>query len=322
MTAGNLTDSEWPSGASIVIISLLGRDDVFLACESALCQRYSPLEVIVYLDSKDESRAAEIERRFSGVRLIRVDRSRSYIEYRNRGFREARGAYVFWIDDDAYFTGAETIAEAVGLLRQDISTAAVAMRYVEPDGQSVAVPPHSALRHGDKTRGFVGCSVGFRRDAVLALHGMRELFFAYGEERDLAIRMLDAGYNIRYVDSPPIAHMVSPLRNKAVQSSYAVRNTILFDYFNIPFPEVVGKIVADAIKLIVYKITWKTAWERIQFVAWGFKSCFSYFRLRRPIKRSVYRNYHTLPRAGAEHWPPEAIPPHLQSPSASATDSL
>ena len=322
MSAGHLTESAWLSGASIVIISLAGRDDVFLACASSLCQSYCPLEVIVYLDSKDDARAAEIELRFPTVRLIRVDRFRSYIEYRNQGFREARGAYVFWIDDDAYFARPETVTAGVELLKQDSATAAVAMRFIEPHAESLTIPPHSVLRHGDSTSGFVGCAVGFRRDVVIGLHGLRELFFAYGEERDLAIRMLDAGYNIRYADSPPIVHMVSPRRNKGVQNSYAVRNTILFDYFNIPFPEVVGKVVADSIKLMAYKITWKTAWERIRFVAWGVISCFSYWRLRRPVKRSVYRSYRTLPRAGAEHWPAEAIPPHCQLHSAPPRDSV
>ncbi len=83
--------------------------------------------------------------------------------------------------------------------------------------------------------------------------GLRELYHAYGEERDLALRIHQTGLSIRYLSTEPIVHMRSPQRNTSVLTGYPVRNTILFDFLNVPFPDLIPQVISDALKLVAYK---------------------------------------------------------------------
>lgn len=131
---------------------------------------------------------------------------------------------------------------------------------------------------------------------------MREFFFLYGEERDLTIRLMQAGYRIEYASTSPIVHCYSPKRSADAQNRYAVRNTLLFDCLNIPQPFVVPRLVWHALRLFLFDLTWANIWRRMTYVASGFGGCLRFWRLRKPVDRITYANYCRLPAHGAVAW--------------------
>ena len=201
---------------SVVVVSLSGRDDVFRACASALAQSVEDKEVLVFLDRNDRRRANIFSQSFPEVRILAVDPECSYITYRNSGFREANGDFVVWLDDDAYFSGRETLREIIRLFSMNSETAAIAVKFVEPHLGRRIQPGGRPLESGMPVKSFIGCSVAFRKDAVVRMGGLRELYHAYGEERDLALRIHQTGLSIRYLSTEPIVHMRSPQRNTSV----------------------------------------------------------------------------------------------------------
>jgi len=293
---------------SVVIVSLSGRDDVFRACESALAQSFEEKEILVFLDHNDDRRANIIRQQCPAVRIFLVDPVCSYIVYRNAGFQEARGEFVVWIDDDAYFSGRHTLRNLVGLFSKDPATAAIAVRFVEPHLGRTRGHVRKALGTGTQVRDFVGCSVAFRKDVVARLGGLRELYYAYGEERDLALRILQSGFSVRYLATEPIVHLPSPQRNKSIQDSYPVRNTILFNFLNVPFPDVIPRMLSDSIKLFAYKVTWRNALVRLRYMRSGFEEGIRSWNLREPVGRAMYRAWRSLPRPGVELVTDDNIP--------------
>src|SRR5690606_20634055 len=122
------------------------------------------------------------------------------------------------------------------------------------------------------------------------------------------LRLWAAGQEIRYVACPPIVHAVSPQRNKYAQNVLAVRNTILFDYLSIPHPYLVPRTCADTVNLFRYKLSLRTLFSRMHYVASGFLAAFQLRRLRDPVSREVYETWRGRQRGGAEYWPIDDIP--------------
>ena len=215
---------------------------------------------------------------------------------RNRGFREATGKYVFSLDDDAYFTDPQTIAETVRVLKATKNVAAVGIPFVEPRRGLGA--HQQQLVAGTHLRGYIGCAHAIRRDVALLLGGYREFFFHQGEERDLSIRLLDAGFDIVYGRGRPIVHLYSPVRDQGRMNYYGVRNTLLFDWLNVPHPYLLPVLLRHSFALFRYKLRLANAPRRLGHIIGGLFACLRYWRHRRPVSRSTYRKYLSLPMHG------------------------
>lgn len=282
-----------PPLASIVVVTHNRQRDVLVALESCYAQSYRPLEVLVYDDASADGTEQAVRQQFPDVRYWRADPGVGYIVLRNRGFRDARGKYVFSIDDDAYFSDAGTVSETVNTFESRPEVAAVALPYIEPRGNKRrAVFGQSP---GDRLRTFIGCSHALRVAPVRELGGYRELYFHQGEERDLAIRLRDRGYEVVYGNTPPVVHTFSPRRDRTRLSYYGVRNVLLFDYLNLPLVPACGRLMLDAVQSLLHRIDARSVPWRLYCIAGGWLACVKYARHRRAVSLDAYRQYRSLP---------------------------
>jgi GT2 family glycosyltransferase len=286
---------------SVVIATRNRRLDLMSALASVSGQTYPRIELLVYDDASDDDTESSVRRRYPQVQLMRSDRRVGYISLRNRGFREARGRFVFSIDDDAEYTGDDTIARTVEQFEADDRIAAIAMPFVEP-GRTAGffVPPTGVVR--TELRSFVGCAAALRRETVTRLGGYREFFTHQGEERDLCIRLLSAGYSIVYGKARPVVHRGSPRRDPARIWRFGIQNTLLFDWLNVPHPFVLPRMTADAVRLLTHKLRPNDALARLGYLWQALKTCAGHAREREPVSVPCYRRFRSLPRHGPERW--------------------
>ncbi len=279
--------------ASLVVITRNRRDELAVALESCFAQDYRPLEVLVFDDASTDGTDTLVRERFPDARYFREDHNRGIAAMRARGFREARGEFVFSIDDDAYYTGARTVADVVEQFHAHPEAAVMALPFIEPrrGGTAPAGPPET----GTRLRAFISCAYAIRRQAALDAGSYREFFFYRGEERDLSIRLLDRGHAILFCRTAPVVHLYSPKRAWDRMFPLGIRNNLLFDWLNIPHPCVLPRMALDAAQLAVYKVTLLRFPARLVHIARGFGACVKYGRLRRPVSRTTYRLYRDLP---------------------------
>jgi hypothetical protein len=226
---------------------------------------------------------------------------------RNTCCREARGTYVFSLDDDAYYTDPATAGLVVSLFEDHPEAAALALSFIEPGRPAPGAVPASA---GQPCRSFTGCAHAVRREAFLDLGGYRDYFDGWGEERDFCLRLLNAGSSVLFAATPPIVHLASPVRDKPHMDFHAVRNTLLFDLLNIPHPYVLPRAVADTLRLLTYRVTISTLPRRVGTVARALWACRPHRGDRKPVESAVYRLFRERPRHGPEPWPDGApVPP-------------
>jgi len=267
------------------------------ALKSCREQRGVKLEILVYDDASTDDTIAMVKSEFPEVRLVHSSKRVGLIVLRNQGFDDATTPFVFSIDDDAWFSGPETIAAVIRHFDFYPMVAAFALHYIEPE-RTACDGFMTPAEDGSLIRNYIGCAHAIRRDVVRKLTGYRSFLVHQGEERDLCIRLLDAGYEIRYIHSPAIVHQPSIQRDRARMSYYGFRNTFLFDLLNVPFPYLLFRLPLDIVQLFRYKISVRSTPHRIGLILVALLASIRYLPRRNPVSRATYNRYRTLPSHG------------------------
>jgi glycosyltransferase involved in cell wall biosynthesis len=284
---------------------------------SALAQR-GGIEVLVIDDASTDGTAEMLASEFPEVRLHREPRPVGLIVARNHAAGLADAPVIVSIDDDAELpdpgiverTLADFDAPAVG---------AVAIPHVDigrPDGAwAPRAPDRDAVW---VTSVFVGTAHAIRRDVFLALGGYRGEFVHQGEEDDLCLRMLDAGWWVRLgTAEPPIRHHVSPRRDLERMDVYGRRNLLLHLWLNVPGPAMPAYMAAYAAKSLLIAVRARRVRPALRGFARGITAIAQRLGDRRPVRRSTLRVDRRLRRERAVRL--DDVAPVLQPPMSSGT---
>ena len=286
-----------------VVITTHNRCDEVVQAVASCCSQTLACEVLVYDDASSDQTTETLQSRYPHIRVIRSESRQGYIALRNRGFREATADIVVSIDDDALFTDSHSLAGVVKTMAEFPNAAALALPYIEPYSNRATM---ALLPKGTRMRSYVGCAHAIRRQVAIDLGSYQVQLVHQGEERDLAIRMIDHGYEILFADTPPIVHLYSSKRDHSRVNFYGFRNTIIFCWMRIPFPNCVGRAVISTAQLLLHRFSWGSLWDKFISLGAGWLGLLLFWKIRSPVSRKAYRLYRQL----ASHGPlPSAAVP-------------
>jgi GT2 family glycosyltransferase len=225
------------------------------------------------------------------VQWTRWDANQGYVAARNHLMLSSTADYFVSLDDDAWFIEGDEIALAVDLLERDREVAAVAFDILSPDR------PAPASRRPFASAGmFIGCGHVLRLTVVRQLQGYASFPGTYGgEEKDLCLRLLDAGYKIVLLPGVHVWHDKSlTARDLAAQHRSGVCNDLTLTLRRAP------------LALLPFALAWKLV-RHLQFAArtslvaqyWagvlGFlRSSRASWRGRQPVKLSTLSRFSKL----------------------------
>lgn len=132
---------------------------------------------------------------------------------RNVAAAEAQGEYIFFYDDDGELTDPDTLAKMVAFMEDGV--AVVQPRGVDPDGKPSPRRWTPRLRTSLEDPGgdvavFWEAMAMIRRSAFEEAGGWPGEYFFGHEGIDLAMRLLDRGWRIRYEPSLVVHHPAHP----------------------------------------------------------------------------------------------------------------
>ena len=232
------------------VISAWNREQAVAANVAALEAGTRPPDEIVVVDNaSSDGTLAMLRRDHPRVRvMVMADSTRGACETFNIGFKLSTGDAIAIMDDDVVATPEWLERLEARLLAEPDTTAMVSSRVVEP-GMPQAYIDAELARGAYYASTFRGCGTLARR-AVLARAGWYdERFFLYGNERDLAARVLGLGYRILQDPEAVIQH-ATPFGMKAGARSlyYHVRNFWLYAFKNCRWRDVAAMALAMARK--------------------------------------------------------------------------
>jgi glycosyltransferase involved in cell wall biosynthesis len=288
-----------PVGGSSVVVGIAthNRADVLRkAIGSALKQSFDPLRIAV-IDDASSDETPNLRHEFKSVSWERWEQGRGYVCARNRMMLAAIEDYYVSLDDDAWFIQNDEIAIAVDFLNRHPKVAAVAFDIISPDH------PQQAARSARRLVAmFVGCGHVLRLSAVKELGGYTEFPGTYGaEEKDLCLRLIDAGYEIVKLDGVHVWHDKSALaRDIPRQHCSGVCNDLTLTLRRVPIVFLLPVLVWKVLSHLAFGVRTGLLHPCLQ----GFRN-FIYaaadvWRTRRPVRLSSMARFHALTRSARE----------------------
>jgi GT2 family glycosyltransferase len=175
------------------------------------------------------------------VRTVHLEENVGIPEGRNVGAREAGGDILFFYDDDAVLPTDDVVAGLAREFEVDDRIAVVQPRGVDPGGRPTPRRWIPRLRTG--SGGAPGDVVVFwegvcaiRRSAFEEAGGWPGHFWYGHEGIDLAYRLLDAGWRLRYRPDIVVNHPATQPSRHAVFYRMNARNRVWVARRNLPHP--------------------------------------------------------------------------------------
>jgi len=175
------------------------------------------------------------------VTAVALEDNRGIPEGRNIGASSVAGDILLFLDDDIDLIGDDFLARAVAQFDADPALAVVQPRSVDPGGGPTArrhVPRPGAAdptRSGDVAWFWEGASL-IRRAAFDEIGGWPGGFFYGHEGIEVAWRLVDAGYRIRYDADLEVLNPEAPPFRGPQHSYYNARNRVWVARRNLPSP--------------------------------------------------------------------------------------
>ena len=280
--------------ASIVIITKNRQEDLRRALASCFVQDVA-CEVIVVDDASSDGTSEMIHRDFPTIRLVRHSESLGYIVRRNEAAHLANGRYIVSIDDDAEFTTASVVRQALADFDHPrIGAVSIPHADILVSPRLKTPTPAGGGRWIVPT--FIGTAHALRRDIFLRLGGYRTLLVHNTEERDFCIRMLNHGYVVRLGTGDAVYHYASPVRDARRGRMLERRNDICHGYWDVPLPHLLYYWPGTIINGLIYGVKTGCLRETMRGYVQAPAICLRSWRERAPVRGGIYRLFRKLNR--------------------------
>jgi GT2 family glycosyltransferase len=284
--------------ASVVIPTFNRVDELRALLLSALAQ--TVLVEIHVMDDGDSTITQELIREeFPQVNYHKCGTLQGPAYQRNRGIELASCNVVFPVDDDSLFVSPNTIEQTLAEFNHPrIAAVGIPFINVRQDQIVRQHPPEIARTYVAST--FVGASHAIRRDVFLKVGGYREHFFYMGEEGDLCLRMMNAGYVTRLGNADPIHHLESPRRNLGRAGFTGRRNDVLFTWHNVPSISLPMHLAGTTVNAVKTAVGSGCFWRMISGTASGYTDIFRLWKERQPVLQDIYHLHRMLKKNGPQ----------------------
>jgi glycosyltransferase involved in cell wall biosynthesis len=272
--------------ATVLIVSRNRRDELRRALQSAVEQR-GTVEVLVIDDASDDGTSDMVRAEFPDVRVERFEVREGSAARRNDAASLARGRIMVSIDDDALFSSRSVVAQTLRDFDADC-VGVVAIPYIDV---RIGAREHQRAPDPDGrwlTATFVGTAHAMRRDVFYRIGGYRR-DLSQGEESELALRLLDAGYFVRLGRADPIHHFLSQSRDVRLMDVNGRRNEIVWAWSAFPSPWHIIYVLGYLAKGVLYGLRVRRPLSMAQGMAMGLTTVFRARGARRPVSRRAFR---------------------------------
>lgn len=287
----------WKLAAPTVtaVIATYNRAQDLRVCLRALTEQSRPPDQILVIDdaSPEETRSV-VTCEFPGVTYVRLPRNQGQSYARNLGLASACTDYVLLLDDDSWFVEPDALERSLDAGACVTGAGAFAFNVVGPSG-SPLFEPGSPSR---EVATFVGCGSLLRRAAVEQVGYFAEDFVGMGEEEDLSLRLLSAGYRIVALPRILVYHAESPANRSWTQIRYRThRNAVLRELLRCPAPWLPYFTLRTWLSQSRYNLK-NGYWSTDRRVLANLPvMLLVMFRSRRPVTKAAYRAWRRLLKA-------------------------
>lgn len=250
--------------------------------------------ILVHIDAGDTDTDSMLRRVFSDlpVRWFSSVSTKGPGGGRNRLVEEANHAYLVSLDDDSWPIDCDFFARA-GALLDAHPRAGLFATNVAARGQPYPVIEGALVQ----VAGYENCGCVFRRAAFLSTAGYVPLRHAYGmEETDLALQLLDNGWEIHFAPELRIFHdtELSHHASRTINAAQ-IANTALLTFLRYP-----AAFWALGVAQVLNRVLYSVRMGRFEGILQGLLKipalCWAHRERRKVVRRETIRLSRSLKR--------------------------
>lgn len=261
------------------------------AIESALNQTIKDKKVFVFDDNSFQD-IGSLKNIYTDVEWVFSKEDKNYLYARNLLMRMEGYEFYCSLDDDAWFLKRDELEIALGQFRNDEKIAAIAFDILSPDK-----PDGNKRTKPIETNLFIGCGHILRLSAVKEVGYYDENPGKYGgEEKELAIKLIDAGYKIIKLPGVHVWHDKTNIaRDNLFQYQSGVCNDLVFAYRKTPTVALPFALISKVLKNMRFSIAYNKKGYLKAYLR-GIKDFILYLPSikRNPVKFSTLRKFKEL----------------------------
>ncbi len=227
------------------------------AIRSAMEQDYPDKEIAIFDDASTDGTAL-LKDNFPGTRWTLSKEPRGLMYARNLFLDISDADYFCSLDDDAWFLSDNALGIAIDYMNAHNDVGAIAFEIVSPDRDERR---DNNIIEDVETNRYVGCGHVLRIKAAKDVGKYISTPGFYGsEEKDLCIRMIDAGYRIIKMRGLYVWHdKTSIARDFQLQHRSGVCNDLAFMWRRTPFVYLIPSFFIKLYKHFIFSVRYKKA---------------------------------------------------------------
>jgi GT2 family glycosyltransferase len=280
-----------PSLNVIVGIVTKNRADILpKSIESVLLQQGASIKISV-IDDGSRDATSQSAQRFPSVEWITWTSSRGHMAARNYWMTNSNADYFVGLDDDAWFLQGDEIEKARAVMETNSQIGAIAFDILSPDR-----PEQQARNAVEPVSSFIGCGHMLRLSAVKEVGGYEEAPGLYGsEEKDLSLRLMDAGYQIALLRGVHVWHDKTRVeREIAAQHESGVCNDLVMALRRTPALLLPVALLSKFYRHLMFSMRNDLTRPALGGFGRFFKAIPRVLRSRKPVKTSTLRTFMRL----------------------------
>jgi GT2 family glycosyltransferase len=278
---------------SVIVLNWNGAAFLPRCLDALQAQTFPDFEVIVVDNGSTDRSVDDVEARWSGFRVLRLERNLGFAVANNRGAQLARGRWLAFLNNDAFpqRDWLERLVEAA-LAWPAFSFFASRLVYasdpnrIQAAGDALHASGFAWSRdngapveadHLDVAEVFSSCAAAamYQRQAFLEVGGFNQDFTSHLEDVDLGFRLRLAGERCLYVPSAVAAHLVSASFGvESERSVYQVQRNVVWMYLaDMPgklfWKYLPAHLIANLVFLLYYssrgraRAAWRAKWDAL-----------------------------------------------------------
>jgi hypothetical protein len=273
---------------SVVVLTCSGREKKLFRCLNSIqSSRYKNIETILVANNCSPTLIKQIKSKFPKVKPIWLPANTGCFG-RNVGYANANGKYILSLDDDITIFP-ETIGKAVEIFeRKPEKTAVLALNVYNPQTNHYYGSPSKWLTS------FPAAGVMFKKNLLDKVGYYDKDFFLWGEEDDLVLRILDAGYRIEFLKDVIVNHSEKPGKLRKRQIFLNARNKAWLNikHFSFKFfPLLIARDLVWLFFLPYRKHSLKVLWYCLTGHLLGYFSFSVPWRKRKVISLKIQKRF-------------------------------
>jgi GT2 family glycosyltransferase len=260
---------------------------------TAALRQSVPNKEIVVLDDGSVDPTNTLSMRFPNAKWIRYNQSAGYVSRRNELMTQGDFDYYVSLDDDAWFIEGDEIAVAIDYLQQTHTIAALGFDILSPDRTQQRPRAPAEI-----TATYIGCGHVVRMSAVREVGAYELSPGRYGgEEKDLCLRLMDAGYQIIRLPGVHVWHdKTTQARELSEQHRSGVCNDLAMTLRRTPVAVLPLALISKIYKHLIFSARHDLLAACLRGIGLFLKSIPQIWRSRRAVKLATLREFVRLAR--------------------------